>query len=169
MKCDKFTTPVKIEIPGIGSIESADLYLKSDADKLIAELKAQVNAHNNRANLWHYNAQNEHNATVALRMENAKLKAKLEDVQNSAYAESVDAGMRERRLKRALWLARASEAVKEVNYWTCQDESSYVIVDFNVRHETITSYKEPHHRPYKWILIWENVERKCREKAEEYK
>ena len=101
--------------------------------------------------------------------ENAELKQKLEDVQASAYAESVDAGMRERRLKRALWMARASEASKEVNYWTCQDESSYAIVDFNVRHETIVSYKAPHHRPYKWILIWEEVERKCRAKAEEYK
>lgn len=74
-----------------------------------------------------------------------------------------------RKLKRALWMARASEASKEVNYWTCQDESSYAIVDFNVRHETIVSYKASHHRPYKWILIWENVERKCRAKAEEYK
>lgn len=74
-----------------------------------------------------------------------------------------------RKLKRALWLARASEASKEVNYWTCQDESSYAIVDFNVRHETIVSYKAPHHRPYKWISIWENVERKCRAKAEEFK
>ena len=42
--------------------------------------------------------------------ENAELKAKLEDVQASAYAESVDAGMRERRLRRALWLARALRA-----------------------------------------------------------
>ena len=74
-----------------------------------------------------------------------------------------------RKAKRALWLARASEAKKEVNYWTCQDESSYAIVDFNVRHETIVSYKAPHHRPYKWILIWRNVESKCRAKAEEYK
>jgi hypothetical protein len=100
--------------------------------------------------------------------ENECLKAKLEDVQATAYTESVDAGMRERKLKRTLWLSRASEASKEVNYWTCQDESSYVIVDFNVRHETIVSYKSPHHRPYKWILIWENVERKCRAKAKEY-
>lgn len=74
-----------------------------------------------------------------------------------------------RRLKRALWLARASEASKEVNYWTCENESSYAIVDFNVNHETIVSYKAPHHRPYKWIQIWENIERKCRAKAEEYK
>lgn len=36
----------------------------------------------------------------------AELKAKLEDVQATAYTESVDAGMDNRRLKRALWLAR---------------------------------------------------------------
>ena len=38
--------------------------------------------------------------------ENAELKQKLEDVQASHYAEMVDAGMRERRLNCALWLAR---------------------------------------------------------------
>lgn len=98
----------------------------------------------------------------------AELKEKLESVQASMYADNVDANMKLRKTQRALWLARASEASKEVNYWTCQDESSYAIVDFNVRHETIVSYKAPHHRPYKWILIWEDVERKCRAKAEEY-
>ncbi len=36
----------------------------------------------------------------------AELKQKLEDAKASAYAESVDAGMENRRLKRALWLAR---------------------------------------------------------------
>lgn len=36
----ELTTPVKIEIPGIGTIESADLYLKSEADKVIADLEA---------------------------------------------------------------------------------------------------------------------------------
>jgi hypothetical protein len=38
--------------------------------------------------------------------ENAELKTKLEDVQASAYTDSVDAGMRERGLRRALWLMR---------------------------------------------------------------
>ena len=37
----------------------------------------------------------------------AELKAKLESVQSSAYADSVDAGMRERRLRRALYKACA--------------------------------------------------------------
>lgn len=41
----------------------------------------------------------------------AELKAKLESVQASAYAESVDAGMRERRLKRALYKACANWAM----------------------------------------------------------
>ena len=36
----------------------------------------------------------------------AELKQKLEDAKATAYAESVDAGMRERRLQHALWLAR---------------------------------------------------------------
>ena len=46
-------------------------------------------------------------ATVKkLKAENERLKEKLEDVQATVYAESVDAGMEDRSLKRALWLAR---------------------------------------------------------------
>ena len=43
----------------------------------------------------------------------AELKAKLEDVQATAYTESVDACMENRRLKRALWMARAERAMAE--------------------------------------------------------
>ena len=136
-----FAHKADVFVPVHGTVANADVYFKEKVDPIISELKA----------------------------ENTELKQKLEDAKASAYAESVDAGMENRRLKRALWLARASEASKEVNYWTTQDESSYAIVDFNVRHETIVSHKSPHHRPYKWILIWENVERKCLKKAKEYK
>ena len=38
----ELTTPIKIEIPGIGTIESADLYLKSEVDKVIAELENRI-------------------------------------------------------------------------------------------------------------------------------
>lgn len=41
----------------------------------------------------------------SLKRENAELKAKLESVQATAYAESVDAGMENRKLKRALYKA----------------------------------------------------------------
>lgn len=54
-----------------------EVYLKSEVDPVIAELNGQVNGFKNRANLWEYNAQNEHNGAVTVRMENAKLKAKL--------------------------------------------------------------------------------------------
>ena len=46
----------------------------------------------------------------------AELKQKLEDAKATAYAESVDAGMRERRLKRALYKAIANWA-KVTKIW----------------------------------------------------
>lgn len=41
----------------------------------------------------------------------------LEDAKATAYAESVDAGMRERRLKRELWLARANRALEKIAWF----------------------------------------------------
>lgn len=70
-----------------------------------------------------------------------KLKQKLDDAKATAYAECVDAGMRERRLKHALWLARAERA-KEM----CR---RLLIQGFDPK--------------------WEKVEHKCLKKAEEYK
>lgn len=104
----------------------------------------------------------------------AELKAKLESVQATAYAESVDAGMENRRLKRALWLARAESAKnaecryhrlaqKEVcdpqpHGWSCY-------INGEVYQTGKMSRKlEPHY----WCDIWDEVERKCRAKAEEY-
>jgi len=69
------------------------------------------------------------------------LKQKLESVQASMYCDVVDANMDNRRLKRALWLARAYRA-KEM----CQ---RLLIQGFDPK--------------------WEEVERKCLKKAEEYK
>ena len=72
--------------------------------------------------------------------ENAELKQKLEDAKATAYAESVDAGMENRRLKRALWLARSYRG---------RDNSILL--------------------PSKFMRnVWDNVERKCRAKAESY-
>lgn len=49
-----------------------------------------------------------------LEAKNAELKAKLKSVQASMYADVVDANMENRRLKRALWLARAERAKEHV-------------------------------------------------------
>ena len=78
----------------------------------------------------------------------AELKAKLERVQSSAYADSVDAGMRERRLRRALWLARALRARDIQRWWiaaTCAPITERA------------------------CRVWNNIEIKCLKKAEEYK
>ena len=70
----------------------------------------------------------------------AELKQKLEDAQATAYADSVDAGMENRRLKRALWLARAYRG---------RDNSILL--------------------PSKFMRnVWDNVERKCLKKSKEY-
>jgi hypothetical protein len=65
-----------------------DYYLKYEADKVIAELKA-----------------------------------KLKDAKATAYTESVDAGMRERRLRRALWLARANRAIEKIAWFKLWNSS----------------------------------------------
>lgn len=47
----------------------------------------------------------------------AELKEQLESEKASRYADSVDAGMRERRLNRALWLARANRAIEKIAWF----------------------------------------------------
>lgn len=102
----------------------------------------------------------------------AELKQKLEDAKATAYAESVDAGMRERRLKRALWLARAERA-NEIHFMWCQliYDKKYGIVKFNVRKEWYKNIKQGQtlHTPQGWADVWDEVEYRCRAKAEEYK
>lgn len=118
----------RLEKSESGKIQVTRVYIKSDVDAAIDELKAE-----------HHKERHEYIEMVAqLKAENERLKDELdaannqcENLINSAtdimlrqdkvndakcdeveslkathYAEMVDAGMRERRLKRALWLAR---------------------------------------------------------------
>ena len=71
----------------------------------------------------------------------AELKQKLEDVQASMYCDVVDANMENRRLRRALWIARA---------WRAKE-----------RQRMLPNNKE--------FYTWQEVERRCSKKAEEYK
>lgn len=61
MKCDELT------------IYNAKWYEKEEVDEAIEELKQL-------ATLWECNAQNEHNAAIAVRMENLKLKQQLRKI-----------------------------------------------------------------------------------------
>lgn len=103
-----------------------------------------------------------------------ELKAKLESVQASAYAESVDAGMENRKLKRALWVARAASAKFWANYWFDVAPSKYIKYDRigrmeGVEKEFILTKVTKHMTASDWVGLWEKVERLCRNKVEEYK
>ena len=154
MKCDElkaytlFTT---------SALSGQRVYLTNNVDDAIAELKEAIRIKDE------------------LLIENGKqigeLKAKLEDVNEliktarqmledakaTAYAESVDAGMRERRLKRALYKACANWAVYEklINNRDAYEASEYLPsaeAKFRNRAER-----------------WSETETKCLKKAEEYK
>ena len=100
-----------------------------------------------------------------------ELKAKLESVQATTYTESVDAGMENRRLKRALWIARAMRA-DDAAHWTVYvtymhyHENSFYAFDgddiFHRHNKNLDGFKL-------WCSKWETVKGKCLKKAEEYK
>lgn len=105
----------------------------------------------------------------------AELKAKLEDVQASMYAEMVDVGMENRRLKRALWKERADNASRiECMFRTLsdiEDDDTRTYWIFGNKWESVFYHLKCHRMKtaYDWTMIWENVECKCREKVEEYR
>ena len=141
LKCDKLTAyKGDVTIPVYGTIADAEVYLKKDVDEAIAELKefaedACIERDDNQT------------AIDELQAENAELKAKLENVQASMYADAVDANMENRRLKRALYNLRACYAdMMQKRYIECKTDGWV-------------------HRVNKWI----EVERRCLKKAEEYK
>ena len=107
-----------VYIPVYGSIADADVYLKKDADKAIAELKDVIH----------------------------ELQVDLEGAKATAYADSVDAGMRERRLRRAFYKACANWA----------DVVAFEETE-GIGHDNSVAEK------------WRKMERKCQAKVEEYK
>ena len=90
----------------------------------------------------------------------AELKQKLEDAKASHYAEMVDAGMRERRLKRALWIARAERAKDRKYKYETWERNERKKFNWDGDLIAIVSIK---------ARKWRSVEIKCIKKAEEYK
>ena len=102
-----------------------------------------------------------------LESETKKLKAEIESLKASHYAESVDAGMRERRLRRALWLARAERADDKARIFYFAETCG---VKLNI--DGYSNKEKGHTRmctARDWRITWLKVERKCRAKAEGYK
>lgn len=68
-------------------------------------------------------------------------------------------------IKRSLWLARADRARSEIEHW------KYINRYFNGYRYKINYVRNVDEKktPLDWIWVWKKVERKCREKAEEYR
>ena len=138
-------------------------YSKSEADKVIKEKDKEIARLDDLAHA--------HNIEL-LRKENliAEVKAKLESVQATAYAESLDAGMENLKLKRAMWLARAERAHVTTLYWNvyCYQNNCLYFRDFMP--ENCNPFRSPPKKTaMEWSDLWESIETKCRSKAEEYK
>ena len=74
-----------------------------------------------------------------------------------------------RKLKRALWLARAERAASwQIHFSLCHNHS--IEREFSINGASKPCEGMATMRTAKdWAMIWKNVERKCRAKAEEYK
>lgn len=83
-----------------------------------------------------------------------ELKTKLEDAQATAYTESVNAGMANRKLERALWLSRARTAYLEFRLF--------------VKDSVHTTDSAEANNAERMAIKWQKVEHKCRAKAETY-
>ena len=89
-----------------------------------------------------------------LESETKKLKQKLESVQASMYCDVVDANMEVRRLRRALWLARAKRALEKIAWFKLWNAS--------------ISTMNPEDGARQEFDKWKKSLGKCLKKAEEY-
>lgn len=99
--------------------------------------------------------------------ENAELKAKLENVQASAYAESVDAGMREHKLNRALWLMTA-EWAEGMGLASCNIAIKLSFKERFFYHDEANREKAIKKYKHRQVVFYKYADY-CRKKAEEYK
>ena len=127
----------------------------AEKDKEIAELKHKLEGAKNETNYWCNN----------LKVFASKKDAEIESLKANHYAEMVDAGMRERRLKRALWISRANAYRYITELLTCFDtafiRNRRMFIPNNLEQKQMDSLG--------WAHLMQKVERKCRAKAEEYK
>ena len=144
MKCDELKEYKAYEFG------TSYVYHILEVNEAIAELKAELADKDKDIAYWREEYDKETQLTDALKDEIESLKA-------SHYAEMVDAGMRERRLRRALWLARA---------WFCGRSSEYfsgMASRCKIGQEDF--YREVSERATKYMKL----SYKCQARAEKYK
>ena len=120
------------------------VYLKEDVDAAIAELKAE-NERLKKCEIW---------------------------MKQHFYCEEVIAceSAKNRRLKRALWLARAERAHSIILLWNvyCYQNNSLYYRDFlNIKCNPFRNLTKK--TAMEWSNLWKSIETKLRAKAKEYK
>ena len=136
-------------------IEWGLYYDKAEVDEAIAELKARIQLDDDE--MAGFLQLEEECGGGDLRNYIAQLKRKLEDAKATAYTESVDAGMRERRLRRALWRAIALFCARSCEYF------SGIMSHCLMGQDDL--YRRCEEKKNKYL----NAMKKCRAKEEEYK
>ena len=126
------------------------VYLKSDVDAAIAELKKKCDAEKSIGATFSKNG-----AELARWVE--ELRTEIESLKASHYADSVDAGMRERRLRRALYKACANWAMSK----------SLLSYSQAVKYESYLPTKGAKLR--RRSSLWHHCYEQCEAMAEEYK
>ena len=188
-----------IYIPVYGSIADAKVYLKDKVDEAIAELKQKLEERKNAAidiklsaekvlrdlldcgmiQEWFFNGEfhavlksdDPHLQIAELKAENERLKKEVWEADERAIdagATSVEKMAELRATRRALWLARAERADDRARiFFFCDLETVLDIDGFSHDYKKKKGHKKLTAKT--WRIIWLKVERKCREKAEEYK
>ena len=119
--------------------DTGKFYLKSEVDKVIAELKAE---------------------SERLRGESCKLTDGCLRLKQ-CRKEKANIADELRDTSRALWLAREWRAWCEVKFWSIAEGDK----PKDIFHLSCT--KRVHRMPITWVAYWQEVARKCKVKAEE--
>lgn len=103
----------------------------------------------------------------------AELKEALQESENARYEAGADAAdyyQENRRLKRALWIARAERAHSIILLWNvyCYQNNSLYYRDFlNIKCNPFRNLTKK--TAMEWSDLWKSIETKLRAKAKEYK
>lgn len=178
MKCDKLKDYSILDIEAIDDerykkekapgkfVPESRVYLKTEVDAAIAELKREHHKERHEYIDWVNRLQKENTELKEVYKESVDVKVKIWERFKKAEDEI-------RKLKRALWLARAERA-KECHFMWCQliYDKKYGIVKFNIRKkwwEEDVKQGQTLHTPQGWADVWDEIEYRCSKKAEEYK
>lgn len=158
---------------GFGNLDREVVKMKCDELKrfyIVGKYRDEETMYEFRPDGVCYDADEVDAAIAELKTENERLKKCEIWMKQHFYCEEVIAceSAKNRKIKHTLWLTRADNAKTEIRYWR-----ERLFNEPSTTRACIHGQRLIPHKPFRtiieWLTIWENVERKCREKAEQYK